>query len=239
MSRSIRLLTGLVAGLGVVGWAHAQVTNGTFETPPQPAPPFGFSAYSIVVPDTVLLPGWTVVPGAGVNAFDQNVNLIRSDGSSKQGAVTTTQWIDLTGGRDTITGGVFGNGLTQTLNLTPGQPYQLSYYAGSLFAGPYTHDGIVEVRLNGNLVSTGLAPAPVSPLGYLTQWYPFSYGFTPTDAVNTLTFTALRPVGFAGSAVYAGLDDVSVTAVPEPSAYLLALAGLGLMGAAVKRRRMR
>ncbi len=232
---------GLAAGLAVSGWAQAQAfQNGGFEDPFQPEPGLGISAYNVVVPNDLSLTGWTVVGHAGLDPIDQNVNLVRSLGSYKQGAVTTTQWIDLTGGRETNpnpTGGYFGNGVTQTFSLLAGQPYRLTYWVGSLLDGPYTHAARVQMNLNGatQVVET---PAAGSGTNFVTQWQPYSFDFV-AQATNTLTFTALRPDLFLAGATYTGLDDVVITAIPEPMSYLLALSGLGLIAGVVRRRRSR
>ena len=53
-----------------------------------------------------------------------------------------------------------------------------------------------------------------------------------TSGSSALTFSAAGPSdSFGGS-----LDNISVTAVPEPETYALLLAGLGLMGAISRRR---
>ena len=72
----------------------------------------------------------------------------------------------------------------------------------------------------------------------------FTVGKTDPWAQRQVSYTALQSgdvtLSFANSGADnqgAMLDNVSVTAVPEPETYALMLAGLGLMGTMVRRRK--
>jgi hypothetical protein len=80
------------------------------------------------------------------------------------------------------------------------------------------------------LSETATAPAT----GLDSTWQQFTYSFIPDGRSNTIRFSEI------GGNAYAGLDDISVAAVPEPSTWALALlgfAGLGMVG--MRRARLR
>ena len=64
-------------------------------------------------------------------------------------------------------------------------------------------------------------------------WTQGLYNFTATGTSTTLSFAALNGVNGGG----AMLDNVSVSAVPEPAEWAMLLSGIGLVGWAAKRRR--
>jgi hypothetical protein len=66
-------------------------------------------------------------------------------------------------------------------------------------------------------------------------WRSYSIQFSGTGHLMLEQFANDTP----GQAQFRGLSvtDVAVTAVPEPESYAMLLAGLGLMGVAIKRKK--
>ena len=117
----------------------------------------------------------------------------------------------------------------QTIHTVAGQLYNLSFY----FAPR------VDIKSDSNLIDVYWGSdhlAGVTGDGFATTtWQKFSFNMLGTGGDVTLTFAAGgKSDSFGGS-----LDNVSVTAVPEPETYAMLLAGLGMMGAMVRRRKQK
>ena len=134
----------------------------------------------------------------------------------------------------------FHNGaITQTITgLTKGATYSLSFmWAG---AQQQSHDGVTtegwQVSLgSGSAQSTPLVTVPDKGFsGWMTQ----TFTFAADNTTDVLSFLALGGPG-ASQPPFALLDGVSLTAtaVPEPAAWALMLAGVGVVGAGLRLRR--
>jgi len=133
------------------------------------------------------------------------------------------QWLDLTGDYDN---GV-KLGVQQALATTPGGQYHLSFYVGDFNSVPAP----VELDINGASVGTFTNKMIATFPSYNGDgvagmtWQQFTYDFAATGASTTIAFYNLAPSGVLAN----GLDDVSVTGVPEPPTAVLLLTGVGLL----------
>ena len=111
--------------------------------------------------------------------------------------------------------------VSQTFADVAGVTYTASFWLAS---DGYTPNDF-SVQGPGSLFLGPITDIPASPF---TQYYGTFVG----SGSDTITFSAANDPG------YLGLDNVSVTsAVPEPAAWGLMLAGFGLVGATMRRRR--
>jgi hypothetical protein len=123
------------------------------------------------------------------------------------------------------------DGISQAIATTAGETYNLSFYVGNQtgtgsFGPLYMLPSTVDVQIDGgarqsftnaNTISNGI------------QWTRFNTTFTATSGSTTIAFLNGTPVGDN----YAGLDNVSVSPVPEPATWAMMLVGVfgvGLMG---------
>lgn len=123
-------------------------------------------------------------------------------------------------------------GISQSFATTPGEVYRLGFW----LAGPggFTpNPRVVEVDVAGALGLTFSTPASDANG---VKWEFKQYDFTAAAASTTLAFRAPKnSTGYWGPFV----DNVSVSAVPEPSTYALFGAGLLGLGVVARRRRPR
>lgn len=108
------------------------------------------------------------------------------------------------------------------MNVTAGVDSTISFY----YASPSDVLGAVKAYsgLNGTGDLLGTFDLVSNGTGY-DVWTPTTFNFTGVALSFDLT----------GSANGVGLDNISITAVPEPESYALALLGLGLVAALSRR----
>jgi hypothetical protein len=98
--------------------------------------------------------------------------------------------------------------ITQTLTTVIGQTYTISYFvAGS-------QPNFLEVTFGGSTLFNGTAPT--NGVGSPSDYVQYTFDSTATSTSTVLAFSGQRTMG--GEIL---LDDVGVTATPEPSALLL------------------
>jgi hypothetical protein len=124
----------------------------------------------------------------------------------------------------------------QTLTgLVVGQTYNFSAYAvnvccNSSFGGNNATPFIIAVRTDGGTQTVATSGA-VTGTG---NWIQFGGSFVATS--STANLSIFNDNSQASGNDY-GLDNISVTAVPEPASWAMMIGGFGLLGAAARRRR--
>ncbi len=196
--------------------AHANlVVNGSFEDSSFGAP----GGYTLGLVGSAV-PGWSIPSGDGTYPWGLT--------NGAFGAFTPygNQFIVL-GRYDTAAEFTIQQTLT---GLSTGSTYTLSF----AIASELDCCAKTEVSyLSGS--STSSQTFSATPSGaYWTDWSTHSMSFVADSSSVTFQFKDVNPTtnGFD-----VGLDNVSVTAVPEPETYALFMAGLGLMGFMARRRK--
>jgi len=140
-----------------------------------------------------------------------------------------TYWAPASGSYSLDLSGNYDGTISQSFATVIGQKYVVSF---DMAANPDDHGDPVKV------MQAGLSQQPLysfSSVGHTHAnmgWTTQSFSFIAAASNSTLFFASLQD-----SAGGVALDNISVTAVPEPETYAMLLAGLGLMGAVARRRR--
>jgi len=229
--RTLALAGTLLAGLMPAYAAPNVIVNGSFEQPIAGNGNFrSFSAGDSGIPGwTITGPGGTAVAIVDTNFSQNGVTFNAADG---------VQWLDLTG----VTSNV-REGVAQVFATIPGEVYSIVFDLGNTTGGfVFGTQSDVSIEINGvDLVGAPVVNADPDPTGLAYE--EFTIPFTAATALTTLGFINDDPSSDNSNA----LDNVRVfdsgvntsradgQAVPEPASVLVL--GLGLLGAAVVRRR--
>lgn len=139
------------------------------------------------------------------------------------------RFLDLTGYSDWRYGAIY-----QTFDTVAGQEYLVSFALGFSTANSSAaaDPGLFVVAKNGSSIVGDFDPAWQGYTSITPGWSTQTYSFTAGSGTSSLFFA-----GGYGAGHYVGLDNVTVTAVPEPETYAMMLAGLGALGFMARRRR--
>jgi hypothetical protein len=166
--------------------------------------------------DTTSITGWRVLP-TGTDIVDNTV------------------WEARSGSRSIELSGADRGGVSQLLGpqFTPGERYRISFW---LSVNPFAADGdyraLVSASGGGAQSFTYTKTAANSATNML--WQRYFYLWTPAAANSAISFRTID-AGARGIV----LDNVSVGLVPEPTTWAMLLAGFGMTGFALRRRRNR
>jgi hypothetical protein len=209
--------TVLAAALFTAGSAFAAgniVVDGSFESVNQGAGTYGYYPAGIA--------GWTVSSGPSVEVRDALV------GNAEDG----NNFVEL----DSTS----NSGISQVLATVAGQTYTLSfYYSNRAQDNGYNNEfagGVVPASTQGLTYDVGGGAVAVAALPANTttdnQWAHYTTTFTASGP-TTLTFDATGTSDSLGSS----LDNIEVSAVPEPAPLALMGAGLLVVAGIARRRR--
>ncbi len=175
------------------------------------------------------LGGWNVVGNPSTDVLLIQTSFPQPGGGiSQYNAQSGFNSVDLTGSFGSLTSGV-----RQTVSTVSGQTYLLSFWVGRAVSSNNNSSlvGPVNVGLQINtLTPTVFTNSATTPAGSV-NWQQFSTTFVATGP-TTLTFLN----GNANNNGYAGLDNVSLEAVPEPATLACLGLGAGLLRARRKSR---
>lgn len=115
--------------------------------------------------------------------------------------------------------------VSQSFAVTKNTTYEVSFWSGIRADGATGQDTITAAvalavgSASGTLSSTASGLTPIGAGATPAGWQQFNYSFTP-DSDTTATLT------FSNSGGYGCIDNVSITAVPEPASLAILSAGL-------------
>jgi len=168
------------------------------------------------------LTGWTVVGGHPNRAVDY----------------VGHYWMPESGSDSLALSGAGGSGVSQTFSTIVGEKYDVKFYISGA-PNPTVHP------IKTIAVTAGSAPTMDynfnASNNSLTNmgWQVENYDFTATSTSTTLSFVndPERGAGPAGQPYRLALDNVSVTAVPEPATWAMMILGFGFAGSSLRSAR--
>jgi hypothetical protein len=208
----MRILLAACAAIVMAGSAQAvTVINGGFEMGINPA-----GSTRLNTGDTTSLPGWTVLSN-GIDYVDSSV------------------WNAASGSRSVDLSGLSSGGISQRINgLVVGQRYKMQV---DVSANPF--DPAVRPKVKRLLVSTsGTLPGMFdynltdlnTSINMLFETY--TYNFTAANVSQLLQLRSQVNNEFG-----VVIDNVRISAIPEPQTWLMLVSGLGFVGLSLRSRK--
>ena len=204
------LIVGVAAAMTFGSAANAAAfMNGSFETSATNP-----GAFTTLAGGSTAINGWTV----GGSSIDH----------------IGTYWNAQNGSRSIDLAGSGIGSISQIFDTVAGQAYNVNFFVSRNPEGGITpRSGFVDVGGAQTLITFSNAASTLSNM----LWEQRTFGFTATGASTNLRFSA-DP---ATSATFFGLalDNVAVSAVPEPSTWAMMLFGFILVGGTMRSRKKR
>ena len=226
MKKSVKSVLAACAFAGASPAVADLVSNGGFDDG------YGGSPQQVMVGGPALLDHWTVGgdPGA-ITWYGSGFGLTGADGS--------VRFVNPHSGAAAVNLGSADGSVrfvSQTFDTQLNQVYRIGFWVGN-YGGNGTNPvtigvSIVDGSSNTIVLGEGTALGPTDPSADI--WEDGSVRFIGDGRSNTIMFQEI-----GGPLIYAGLDDVSITAAPEPTTWALALAGFAGLGLAGRRRARR
>lgn len=215
--------------------AHAAAfQNGDFENGVFTASPDSLGTTQYLSPGDLAMTGWVSyglqwTPGSSTRTGEVAWLNCPSGCYSDLTAQSGSKFLDLTGRSDWQYGAIY-----QTFDTVAGTTYQVNFSQGysSTWSSASARPNLYVVAKDGATIVDDLDPAWAGFTSTSAGWTQRTYNFTAASGTTTLFFA-----GGYDAANYVGLDNVSVTAVPEPESYAMMLAGLGALGFMARRRK--
>jgi hypothetical protein len=185
------------------------------------------------------VPGFTITTGTvdvvtsgnfGITCIGNTGACLDIDGSPGPGALSTTPIAFASGKRVTVSFDVSGNQRVETADI-----FQFSFGFGAPtdMLNFQCISGITPCASGNffNFVSSGVFGPNIPGL---SGWQTYAFSFVPGQA-GTIQLNFSSP---STDNIGPLLDNVLVSQVPEPASWALLIAGFGLTGAVMRRRRM-
>ncbi len=198
----------------------------------------GFGSFETSNPDDVLdfngtnssfsIPGWVVFKsGSRFTPFPEWQN----NGQAQDGS--RHLFLPARGGSDPGSTGAFFDFSISPVALTPGELYELTFWAaGGLASSGINHLG-VQVTNSTRIDFEDPFVLPIATQVDTLDWYQYSMTFIP-DGYDVILTVRAREINAGGSSsMY--LDNFSLRHIPEPGSVVLLGAAAGLLG--LRRRR--